>query len=85
MFHFAGIADLNSKTHDKDIFLRTLFGLSLCMIMDEKTLVNGVIYLNDFTMFSPKFFTFFGLETIQKTTNIWQVIYGKVFEMNGLH
>ena len=52
-----------------------IFGLCFYYLMDEKDVVNGWVFFQDFSHFSSRIMTFYGLDTMKKAATLWQVSY----------
>ncbi len=50
------------------------YGMALLQANDEETMVNGLTFLVDFEGFTIRHQTFYGLDTMKKTTKMWTVI-----------
>ncbi len=62
------------KVTNRDKMIALGYGMALLPANDEETMVNGLTFLVDFEGFTIRHQTFYGLDTMKKTTKMWTVI-----------
>lgn len=61
-----------SKKYTVDTALRSMMAMTFYMNMDENTLVNGYVFFEDFSHFSIKHMSFWGMDTMKKMPKLWE-------------
>ncbi|KAK2147759.1 hypothetical protein LSH36_537g01030 [Paralvinella palmiformis] len=64
--------DADPGKWNRDVVVKAIFGLCFYYLMDEKDVVNGWVFFQDFSHFSSRIMTFYGLDTMKKAATLWQ-------------
>lgn len=64
--------DADPERWNRDTVIKAIFGLCFYYLMDERDVVNGWVFFQDFTHFGSRIMTFYGLDSMKKAATLWQ-------------
>ena len=73
-FTHLGIMETDNKNYTMNDIWHAIFAMILNILHDENNMVNGINWLMDFTGFEMRHMTYWGVDSIKKSTKVWQVL-----------